>query len=104
VSVNAFANNALPIRTARGLAKDGDLVGIAAKLRNVVANPFERKTLISKPCVLRALLSEGVGLRGLAMFKFRQFSEILLVLLKEMGGDQPPSAWGHAGQGADEAA
>jgi hypothetical protein len=34
-----------------GLAKDGDSCGIAAEAGDIVAGPFQGKTLVEEPCV-----------------------------------------------------
>lgn len=48
------------VHTARGLAKDGHPVRIAAKLRNIVPNPFQRETLIFQAGILGAFFSKGI--------------------------------------------
>jgi hypothetical protein len=48
--------------TARGLAEDGDLISVTAKMPNVISNPLNRESLVTKPGILRAFRLESIGL------------------------------------------
>lgn len=48
------------LHTSRGLAKYSDIVGIAAKVLNVLAHPLDGKALVSQASILRALIPQGI--------------------------------------------